>query len=266
MSDYDPTTINHAARKHSLCSASSADRWLECPGSVGLSMTVPEPPTSSYALEGTKAHEFSETILHQWLKNNYTLEDEFLRQKREEGGEMFDYVMQYVYACVEEAMKFDGTPTIRIEQRLAYCKDRDMFGTADFIATGTMEGKSTGVIVDLKYGKGKKVKTEGNPQLAYYAVALRASSKKKLEQVRVRIVQPRIPDASTLVTFSSAELDEWKTKLTKGADAALYMAAKITPPEYKMGAWCWFCPAKGVCPEMAKKLDENLAEQFPDDF
>jgi predicted RecB family nuclease len=266
MSEETLTTINHSARKHALCSASSADRWLECPGSVGLSMTVPEPPTSSYALEGTKAHEFSESILHQWIKDNYVLEDDFLRQKREEGGEMFDYVMQYVYACVEEAMRFDTTPTVRIEQKLTFSKDMEMFGTADFIATGTMDGKSTGVIVDLKYGKGKKVKTEGNPQLAYYAVALRSCSKKKLEQVKVRIVQPRIEDASTSITFSKEDLDAWNQKLTLGAEQALWMAGKMKTPAYKMGSWCWFCAAKSVCPEMGKKLNENLAEQFPDDF
>ena len=266
MTEEASTTINHASRKHALCSASSAERWLECPGSVGLSLTVPEPPTSPYALEGTKAHELSERILANWLENNYTIDDDFLHNTREGQEEMFDYVMQYVYACVEESMRFDGTPTIRIEQRLTFSEDMQMFGTADFIATGMMEGKSTGVIVDLKYGKGKKVKTEGNPQLAYYAVALRSCSKKKLEQVKVRIVQPRIEDASTSITFFKEDLDAWNEKLTLGAEQALWMAGKMKTPMYKMGGWCWFCPAKGVCPEMAKKLDENLAEQFPDDF
>lgn len=260
------TTGNHAARKHALCSASSAERWLECPGSVGLSMTVPEPPTSSYALEGTEAHELSEKILHQWVKDDYTLEDEFLHSLREGREEMFDYVMQYVYACVEEAMAFDATPTIRIEQRLTFNEDMKMFGTADFIATGTVGGVPTGVIVDLKYGKGKKVKTEDNPQLAYYAVALRACSKKKLEQVRVRIVQPRIDDKNYSVVFSTKDLDEWGLKLTLGAEQALWMAGNAKSPIYKEGSWCWFCPGKSVCPKMQKKFEEKLLEQFPDEL
>ena len=262
----DTPTGNHAERKHALCSASSAERWLECPGSVGLSMTVPEPPTSPYALEGTEAHELSEKILFQWVKDGYTLSDDFLQSLREGKEEMFDYVMQYVYACVEEAMAFDNTPTIRIEQRLTFNEDMKMFGTADFIATGMMGGKSTGVIVDLKYGKGKKVKTEGNPQLAYYAVALRSCSKKQLEQVRVRIVQPRISDASTSITFSKDDLDAWGLKLTLGAEQALWMAGKAKSPVYKEGGWCWFCPAKQVCPEIARRLSENLVNQFPDDL
>lgn len=265
MSD-ESTTGNHAARKHALCSASSAERWLECPGSVGLSMTVPEPPISPYALEGTKAHEFSETILHQWLKDNYNLSDAFLEQKKTEGGEMYEYVMQYVQACIDECMAFDNTPTVRIEQRLIFSEDMQMFGTADFIATGLRDGISTGVIVDLKYGKGKKVKTENNPQLAYYAVALRKCSKKKLEQITVRIVQPRIGDLSNSITFSGADLDAWDLKLTLGAEQALLMAGNAKTPKYTMGGWCWFCPAKPICPEMGKKLEENLAQQFPDDL
>lgn len=141
-----------------------------------------------------------------------------------------------------------------------------MFGTADFIATGVQGGVATGVIVDLKYGRGKKVKTENNSQLAYYAVALRACSKKKLEQVRVRIVQPRIEDASTSITFSKEDLDAWGLKLTLGAEQALMMAGKAKTPAYKEGGWRWFCPAKSICPEVEKKLQEKLLEQFPDDF
>lgn len=263
MRTIEPTDT-HAERKHALCSASGAERWLECPGSVGLSMTVPEPPTSIYALEGTKAHEFSEGILHQWVRDNYNLSDSFLEEKKAENEEMFNYVMQYVYACVEEAMQFETTPAIRIEQRLKFDEGMAMFGTADFIATGIQGGVSTGVIVDLKYGKGKKVKTENNPQLAYYAVALRRCSNKKLESVRVRIVQPRIEEISTSITFSKEDLDVWEQKLTLGAEEALWMAGKAKAPTYSMGSWCWFCPAKPVCPEMQKKLDGDLAQQFPD--
>jgi len=262
----ESATGNHATRKHALCSASSAERWLECPGSVGLSMTVPEPPSSPYALEGTEAHELSEKILHQWIVNNYGLSDEFLDECKGGREEMFNYVMQCVYACVEESMAFDTTPTIRIEQRLTFNEDMKMFGTADFIATGMIDGVSTGVIVDLKYGKGKKVKTEGNPQLAYYAVALRSCSKKSLEQVRVRIVQPRIADASASITFLKDDLDAWGLKLTLGAEQALWMAGKAKSPEYKEGSWCWFCPAKQICPEIARRLSEKLVEQFPDDL
>lgn len=255
--------IDHSSRGHALCSASSSERWLNCAGSVGLSLQVPEPPASPAALEGTKAHELSEVILAHWMQNDFVIEDDFLATyKKSHGDEMVDYVMDYVHGCVEEAMSFDKTPTMRIEQRLEFSKDMHMFGTADFIATGVLDGKSTGVIVDLKYGRGKKVKTEGNSQLAYYAVALRRCSRKKLEQVKVRIVQPRISGPSVSIMFSKEDLDAWDQKLTLGAEKALMMAGEMKTPEYAQGQWCWFCPAKSLCPIIQQKNHEKAVEMF----
>ena len=259
--------VSHSTRSHSLCSASASERWLECPGSVLLSMRVPEPPTSPAALEGTTAHELSEKILGHWLKNNLQFDDRFLDKLRQDSPEeMFANVMQYVYCCTGEVAAFDARPTIKIEQRLIFNDDMKMFGTADFIATGMMEGVSTGVIIDLKYGKGKKVKTEENSQLAYYAVALKLCSKKSLERIKVRVVQPRVGELDGSQWFSAEELDHWKLKLMLGAENALMMAGKLREPMFKEGGWCWFCPGKGICPEVERTMHAKLADAFPNDL
>jgi CRISPR/Cas system-associated exonuclease Cas4 (RecB family) len=259
------TQQDHSSRKHALCSASSSERWLECPGSVYLSLDAKEPPASPAALEGTEAHELSERILAKWIESNFFLDDEYINMQREQYGEMFDYVMEYVHVCQSEAMAFEGNPSLRIEQRLVFSEDMQMFGTADFLATGKLEGKMTGTIVDLKYGKGKKVKTEDNPQLAYYACALKKMSKKKLEQVRVTIVQPRIKGESVSITYSLDDLRTWNKKLTLGAEKALMMAGEMKTPEYKEGQWCWFCPAKSNCPEIQKRLQAQAVSLFAEE-
>lgn len=41
---------------HSTYGASGAERYLHCPGSVRMSRDAPEPITSIYAAEGTRAH------------------------------------------------------------------------------------------------------------------------------------------------------------------------------------------------------------------
>lgn len=54
-------------RKHARCSASAAYRWINCPGSVALSDQCPDPGSSSYADEGTVAHNLAELKLRHAL-------------------------------------------------------------------------------------------------------------------------------------------------------------------------------------------------------
>ena len=53
---------NHGARAHSKFSASGAERWFCCPGSVSLSEGLPDKETI-YSKEGTEAHEVLERLL-----------------------------------------------------------------------------------------------------------------------------------------------------------------------------------------------------------
>jgi predicted RecB family nuclease len=200
------------------------------------------------------------------LESSYNVEDKFLSDLINEGvdQEMLSHVMTYVNACNSAAICFSGTPAIRIEHRLAFDERMEMFGTADFIVTGLMDGIPTGMIVDLKYGKGKKVKTEENPQLAFYAVALKLNSKKALKRVIVQIVQPRMDYEPVAVEFSEDDLNRWREKLTLGAEQALWMASKHKEPKYTQGSWCWFCPAKSICPEVQRKVDEQVLSMFDD--
>ena len=46
--------------KHATLSPSAAVRWINCPGSVGISAQLPPAPSSTYADEGTLAHLFAE--------------------------------------------------------------------------------------------------------------------------------------------------------------------------------------------------------------
>lgn len=51
--------------KHARLSASSAFRWINCPGSVALSDQCPAPGSSSDADKGTLAHSLGELKLRQ---------------------------------------------------------------------------------------------------------------------------------------------------------------------------------------------------------
>lgn len=270
--------MEHSTRKHALCSASGAERWLNCPGSLSLSQTVPEPEPSEYAKEGTRAHELAERILKHWEESDRSIVPGFVDSLRPEFEDteaptgdgrmwsMVDYVMTYVNLCLDEVAGFDAPPAVKVEHRLTLNAELSMFGTLDFVATGKQKGVWTGKIVDLKYGKGKVVKTEDNPQLIYYACALKRNSKKPLDQVKVRVVQPRISKFFSDAWYSEADLREWTKKLETGAERAVSQLMGVKPRELKRGGWCWFCPAKGVCPEMDKARAAQAADDFAADI
>ena len=55
--------MQHAERKHARLSASRAERFMTCPGSVRMEALVPEPPPGEAAAIGTAIHELSERLL-----------------------------------------------------------------------------------------------------------------------------------------------------------------------------------------------------------
>src|SRR4051812_39740261 len=64
--------LKHHERKHSKFSASGSERYFKCPGSVELSEGQPD-VSSSYAKEGTSAHEALETIVVDAVANKQRL-------------------------------------------------------------------------------------------------------------------------------------------------------------------------------------------------
>jgi hypothetical protein len=56
------TALDHSTRAHALLSASSSKRWLACPPSAVLNDALPD-EGSTFAAEGTKAHELAELCL-----------------------------------------------------------------------------------------------------------------------------------------------------------------------------------------------------------
>ena len=237
-------------RPHALCGASSAERWLNCPGSLFMQRDIPD-VTSRYAAEGTAAHGEAELFLTQWLKtrNIPQIENEHLAL--------------YVRECIQEAAKLKD-PAIRVELRLTLDAEMSMFGTADFVATS-----STGdaVILDLKYGKGVPVSAD-SPQLAYYAVALWRTSKRDLKRIKVKVVQPRyaVPEERVKETVYDLEaLRNWHLVLTKGAEKAIFQLM-MKQPELKAGKWCQFCRAKATCPARGEVTSSRKRSSAADDF
>ena len=195
---------------HALLGASSAHRWLICPPIARLEEQFKD-RGSSFAEEGTAAHELAELALAKRFKLMATRSvNTKLKKFRSENSyydqSMEDYVEAYC-DLVEERVNHYQDAVIELEQKVDFTKwVPEGFGTSDVVvlADNTIE------IIDLKYGKGVPVDAYLNPQLMLYALG--AVDKYDIiygfETVRMTIVQPRLDNVSTF-EIDKEELLYW---------------------------------------------------------
>lgn len=154
-------------KRHAVLSASSSERWLNCPPSARLCEAY-EDKGSDYAAEGTDAHALAEARLKQAL--GIPAEDpiENLSWYNEEMEECAVGYAAYVVELLETAKQTCVDPVVLIEQRVDFSHwVQSGYGTADLIliADGTLN------ICDYKRGKGVEVSAERNPQMMLYAAS-----------------------------------------------------------------------------------------------
>ena len=235
--------------KHAVLSASSSERWLNCPPSARLCEAY-EDKGSDYAAEGTDAHALCEYRLKQAL--GIPAEDpiENLSWYNEEMEECAAGYAAYVVELLETAKLTCSDPVVMIEQRVDFSRwAQDGFGTADciLIADGVLN------IVDYKHGKGVEVSAEGNTQLSLYSLgALEIfDGIYDIDRICVHIFQPRKSNVVSS-TMDKSDLYEWAdTELTQKAQLAYEGQGN-----FSCGEWCRFCKAKAECRERA---EANLA-------
>lgn len=237
------------ANKHAVLSASSSERWLNCPPSARLCENY-EDRGSDYAAEGTDAHTLCEFRLKQALGMPTGDPIENLSWYNEEMEDCAAGYAAYVVELLETAKQICSDPVVMIEQRVGFTRwVPDAFGTADciLIADGVMN------IVDYKHGKGVEVSAVENPQMMLYALgALEIfDGIYDITEVRMTIYQPRKNNVSVCVMEKDSLL-EW-------AQNDLVYKAKLAyegQGDFHCGEWCRFCKAKAECRERA---EANLA-------
>lgn len=234
---------------HAVLSASSSERWLNCPPSARLCETY-EDKGSDYAAEGTDCHTLAEARLKQAL--GIPTEDpvENLSWYNAEMEDCAQGYATYVVELLETAKQTCSDPVIMIEQRVDFSRwVPSGFGTGDCICIA--EGLLN--IVDLKYGAGIEVSADHNPQMMLYALgALEIfDGIYDIDTVRMTIYQPRKSNIS-IFEMPKDELLKWaETELTPKAQLAYDGQG-----EFHCGEWCRFCKAKAECRERA---EANLA-------
>lgn len=259
-------TLNHSERKHAILSTSSAARWLACPPSARLADKFAESNrTSTYAEEGTLAHEFCNLELDAWrgVIDEKTAKKERTKLKKDKlyKAEMDGYVADYVAYVRElftEAQQRTPDAVLFVEERLDYSQyapEGEGTGDAGIIADGIMD------IIDFKYGKGIPVSATDNAQLKLYALGALAKYDLMydIHTVRLHIFQPRtVPQNINSWEISVEDLQQWGEDYVKPRALLAFQGEGDKEP----GDHCRFCPAKAFCAALAQKNIDLAKDDF----
>ena len=262
MEKQDKKEVNHSERAHALLSASGASRWLNCTPSPRLEEGFAN-ESSSFAEEGTLAHELAELNLKRELKilnvEEYLMSALPFCENKYHSIEMEDYVqvhIDYVLEQFAEARRKTPDAILLIEQKVDITHlIENGFGTCDviIIADGTLE------VIDLKYGLGVRVSAEDNSQLKLYGSgALEAYNLMyDIHTVKLTITQPRMDSISSW-EISAEDLRQWGEEVVKPKAQIAYAGEG----EQVTGEWCKFCKASPRCKAQADKALELAKLDF----
>ena len=244
---------------HSPFGASSAKRWLTCPGSIQAIKKAPKPPPSVFAAEGTAAHELAEVCLINKVDANHYLGETFNDfEVTEEMCEAVQVYLDYVLAAWGKGTE----STLYIETKFHLVDWHYLlFGTND--ACIIDKKNKTIHIIDYKHGQGVSVDVEDNEQLKYYALGALEELEGDFEHVVLTIVQPRAPhpDGPIRTWETTPEhLREFGKHLVYGIDTAQHTDALLSA-----GSHCKFCPALPTCPAVKQHTQEIAQIEFKDD-
>lgn len=248
---------------HSELSASSAERWMTCPGSVELSKGVPR-VASRFAAEGTAAHFIAAQCLAEGLDpmdfiGETVCADGFDIELTEELLSAVDEYVSYIESTEEVGdegmMEQSLTPALKaLHPKLG--------GTSDYIRWRAKEQLVE--VIDYKHGAGVPVDVDDNKQLKYYALGALLSNKLWLAKtVKITIVQPRCEHEQGRIrsyTFPAVELVDYAGDIIAAAKRTEEFGADLVPSKKA----CRFCPANAAnkCPAIEAETNAVVAASF----
>lgn len=246
---------------HAKLSPSGAHRWMRCPGSVVLEAPYPD-SSSSYAREGTAAHELAALVLESppataqdYVGKRIEFEDDGETIQWPISQDMADHVDDYVKLVRERA---EGK-TLFVECKLPIghiTGERGATGTSDVVIID--HANKTIEVIDLKFGMGVRVSAEDNEQTQMYALGAleEYGILGDFENISMLIHQPRLNHVSEWAIPVEQLLDfgdEARAAAMNCGNAEAYGADAYLFPSEKQ---CRFCKAKATCPALRAEVSE----------
>ena len=235
--------------EHSRLPPSSAERWVECSGSIVLQEEYPETEDSEDSREGTASHWVASNILEK--VKIYSGWDDQLGLTAPNGviitQEMIDCAMEYVDDVVDTCSKV-GIPVsdLHVEERIfSPIVHAESWGTPD----AWLFDKVRGILYvwDYKYGH-RVVHAYDNWQLVNYTLGILPILFKEREpeiSIDMRVVQPRSYNHGGTVRSWKTRPNMLRAFVNRLQSAAI--EALGDDPKTVSGNWCRDCTARHVC-------------------
>lgn len=248
---------------HATLSPSGAVKWLACPASAAMEFGVAD-PGSSYAREGTAAHELAERC----LTNNRRAAD-YLGALWMVEGQTFpvdEDMARHVQTYLDHVREFAFGGVLLVEQKLSITfltGEPDAKGTADAVIVQDNELQ----VHDLKYGMGNQVDADNNSQLMIYALAAleELGWLYDFRSIRLVIHQPRLGHLSEWSCSVEELLAFGKTVSDGAALSRRLLSGEGEPGLFTVpGDHCrkGYCRARATCPALAARVVEEVSKDF----
>ena len=238
----------HEDRKHAVLSPSTAERWFNCPGSLGLSRGK-RSVSGPAALLGTEAHEYASEILLENIELDAIPDDDMRKA-----------VDRYITFILDLEAGYEGEFDYFIEDKVDLSHlGGDCWGTLDYASW--IIGKDL-YVCDYKHGI-VTVEAKDNKQLLTYATGVCEKIGYDFRYIFIVIIQPRAAHVSGQIRSCRYPPESIK----KFRDKALIPAIKETKNKHatlSAGAWCQYCPAIGYCPEIVGEAQALAKIEFDD--
>ena len=242
--------------EHSELGASSAHRWMQCPGSL----TVKGGGDSKYAKMGRVAHEVAYKCLKMGRNPGYWVG--MVAEGDDCDGVVFTQDMaDSVKVYVEYVRNLEPSPTDdNLEkQMLLDHLPRGPGGTVDFHTWigGTLH------IVDYKSGSVPQ-NPGHNPQLMTYALAAAKHHQRRPDSVVLHVVQPKAEGAARwTVPKGYGEEFYWHMLAASEKADRVLSTGTASNTDHKEGDWCRWCPKMATCPLKVTKALAVHGESVP---
>lgn len=296
-----PGVLDYSFAGHAGTGPSGADRWMNCTASLGLSRKFLErlsqnqqaefADANTAARQGTTAHAAAEVearVILGELDANEAEHELFELAINPPAGEdytpeMAAFITEYtdliggyvadghevlIEARVLAAVPLTAPLTLETREFMGLEEgDDDYYIVTGSVDCGVMPTEEEKVLtaVDLKYGEGKDVGVERNPQIRLYMLGLLAlfiengGNLDDLERLDYIIAQPRLGGIKSW-TESVNDLLTWRDDvLSPALTAALGLSPSVFAPGDET---CQWCPARGGCSALADARVQQATELF----